>query len=683
MRNYVLIDPIAREYSGITAYSNIAYGILKNIYNTHLISKDSNESMHNFRIRVKNTIENNFSYENTIIECPDTYHSLFNIKKEYIIHVRLHGMKHIFDEINGNNVDVINYLNDLHQIQNCAYISAPSHIIQSKTEEYIHIDPVEVYPNPIHEFCSHTEDKDIDILYIGRMQKNKGIDFLNTILSFFQDKKIYIYSKEIHYLNLKGNNITKVMHDLKTKNELLRRAKTVIIPSCFESFSQIAAEGIYNGCQIITWDTVGISEYEGSMIHSVRFGNMEKFVEAIEQSLSETVPEDAFKKYIKQNNNIYTSKIKEMNFQRLFCIRPITSSTVVNSKKENRNMFKRKLRKLIHNPEQFWADSKMNKFIKSICHDNIPTSDTNISDIANDTYLSENNINRISTIQKDKIVNNAIGINEHIKISNININKNSKNTIIFRDIKCNYASEIINSIKEKCSSINFKKRYLFEYIYEDSIKCNDKDIRAIINSFDKNFNDTISKFGIAIFINPNTQLFSILRSYFQDLKIMVILTKEYSEYDTLLPEQIDVLALHEEMHDKIDIYTLRRYFIYKNHDELCNFLDIYTKESAPKHHDMLLKILGDVDFDTKYMNINTSNINCIIRLDKRCTEKNLCFLSWDEYIKYISKNIKSILVAESVFFNYKELIINSIDNNNWYTFLSLASYDGVRFEIHV
>lgn len=674
MQNYVLIDPIAREYSGITAYSNIAYGILKNIYNTHLISKYSNESMYNFRHRVKNTIENNFPHENTIIECPDTYHSLFNIKKEYIIHVRLHGMKHIFDEINGNNVDVINYLNDLHQIQNCTYVSAPSHIIKSKTEEYIHIDALEIYPNPIHELGSNVDDKDIDILYIGRMQKNKGINFLNPILSFFQDKKIYIYSKEINDLKLKYNNINKIMHDTKRKNELLRRAKTIIIPSYIESFSQIAAEGICNGCQIITWDTVGISEYEGSMIHCIRFGQIERFVEAINNSLLETISEDVFKKYIRQNNNMYTSKIKEMKFQRLFYIRPITTNIVFNAQKEDKDMFKKKFKKLLRDPKQFWTDSKINKMIKSTFYDNI---------IKDNNCITQNNINKMSTIEKDKIVNNHIGMNKQIKIRRIGVNKNSRNTIIFRNIKCDYESEIINTIKEKCSSINFTKRYLFEYIYKDSIKCNDEDIRDIINTFDKDFKDVISKFGIAIFIDPNTQIFSILRGFFQDLKIIVILTKEYSEYDTILHEQIDVLILHEESYNTINVYTLRRYFIYRNYDELCNFLDIYTNEVSQKHHDMLLKIFGDVDFDTKYMNTNTSNINCVIRLDANCVENNLYFLSWDEYIKYISKNIKSILVAESVFFNYKELIINSIDNNNWYTFLSLASHDGVRFEIHV
>lgn len=687
MKNYVLIDPINKEYSGITSYSYVAYKLLKNICNTYLISRDNDETLYNFRQRIKNIIENNFSYCDTIIECPDTYNVLFYINKNYNIHVRLHGMKHIFDEINNNNIDINNYLNDLYQIQNCSYVSAPSNIIKSKTEKYISIKDVKVYPNPIPDYNFDINNKDIDILYIGRAQKNKGIDFLEPILSNFLDKKICLYGKEITNIKLKNKNINRIMHDPKEKNEILRRAKSIIIPSYIESFSQVAAEGISHGCQIITWDTVGISEYPGSMIQCINFGQIDKFIEAVKKSLSATPPAYEFEKYIVQNNEIYISEIRKIKSQRFFYNRPATTDIVFDIQKENTGMFKKKLKKLLRDPKQFWIDSKVNKNIISLFHnDKIKTNNTTSNIVCNDNcsnYIEQNTINFFSRIEKNQTINNHIGVNTHIKNGNINITQKPRNTIIFVNIQqCNNEFKIIEAIKKDCSSLNFTKNYFFEYLYKDSIAIDDEDIRNIINTFDKSFRDAISKFDIAIFIDPSTKIFSIFRAFFPDLKVIVILTDEYRYFDNILPTQIDTIIIHEKICTKINLSTFRRYFIYNSYKELCNYLDIYTNEISPRHHNMLLKIFGDVDFDTKYIDINTENINCIITINKCCTQHNIYFITWDEYIKYISQNIKSIMVAENVFFNYKELLLSSIKNNDWYTFLSLASYDGVRFEIY-
>ena len=42
------------------------------------------------------------------------------------------------------------------------------------------------------------------------------------------------------------------------------------------------------------------------------------------------------------------------------------------------------------------------------------------------------------------------------------------------------------------------------------------------------------------------------------------------------------------------------YAIYKDRSYLCKQLDAFSREIAPKHHNMLLKIYGDVAFDEKY-----------------------------------------------------------------------------------
>ena len=341
MKNYIFIDPINKKYAGITSYVHIACKLLNNDYKTYIISMNNNESIYEFRFRAKHIIENNFTYKSTIIECPDTYHSLFYLNKSYNIHIRLHGMKHIIDEINCNNIDTNNYLNDLYSIQNCSYISSPSNVIKCQTEKYISINDTIIFPNPIPEF-KYNPNKDIDILFIGRSQINKGVYFLEPILSKLYDKKIYIYGKEIKNIKLKNKNINKITDNQKEKEGLLRRAKSIIIPSYLESFSQVAAEGISNGCKIVTWDSVGISEYPGSMIYRVKFGHIDEFVETVKKSISEIVPTNEFIEYINENNKIYISSIKDIKFQRLFYSRPAVSNMAFNIKKERRIMFKKK-----------------------------------------------------------------------------------------------------------------------------------------------------------------------------------------------------------------------------------------------------------------------------------------------------------------------------------------------------
>lgn len=676
MKNYIFIDPVNREYAGITSYTKIASKLLCNEYTTYIISKKQNENIKKFSERVKYTIEQNFSWHNTIIEAPDTYHPTFYIKNKYYTHIRLHGMKHIFDIINKNKIDIKNYLCDLYQIQNCNYLSSPSNIIKTETEKYIYTQNVNIYPNPIHRLSIDSlNNKDIDILYIGRMQKNKGKYYLEQIFSDFTNYKIYLYSKDARNIDLKNKNIVIVNCN---KYALLKRAKVVIVPSYIESFSQVAGEGISNGCQIVTWNSIGITEYSGSMIHSIDFGNIDKFIESIHNSLSNNLSLDDYNRYIEHNNSIYLSWIKKIKLERVFYCRPATFRIFDNTNGEVCTMLKKKMKKLVRDPKRFYVDSKVYKIIYAIINRKKHINDDKINEAPK---TIKNNLNIYSKIDNKNIINNHIGVNNFIKCKDIKIDKSSRNTIIFIEEYYNI-NNIVNIMKEKCKSINFNDRYFYEYIYKDSVNINDDDIRNIIRTFDKSFIETISKFNILLFINPKTKIYSLLRSYFPSTKILIILTNEFKNFEIISPKQIDALILQKNLRNKLEFSNLRRYFLFDDEVELCKALDVYTNETSTKHHNMLLKIYGDVPFDPKYMDMNTDIINCIIYINGDCAMNNISFPTWSDYIKYISNNIESIMVTENIFFQYKELILSSIKNHNWQNFLLLATYDGVRFVIY-
>lgn len=106
--------------------------------------------------------------------------------------------------------------------------------------------------------------KDIDVIFVGRLDLVKGSDYLSKLISHFPNniniKIIGINITEKDYVNLinsKCNVEFLGWVDNETKLELLKKSKVCIIPSRFESFSLVAAEAISCSCHVVAWGRRG------------------------------------------------------------------------------------------------------------------------------------------------------------------------------------------------------------------------------------------------------------------------------------------------------------------------------------------------------------------------------------------------------------------------------------------
>ncbi len=145
-------------------------------------------------------------------------------------------------------------------------------------------------------------------LYVGRLFPNKGVELLiaafeevikknaNEVLKIAGDGDCGYVNKlkeKVQCLNLSGNIIfLGYRNDIA---ELMAHSKAVIVPSYFEAFGFITAEAMYNGTQVIGFDSAGTKEQmdnvDAEMKENIclRFSNKKELAESINYCIKEPV----------------------------------------------------------------------------------------------------------------------------------------------------------------------------------------------------------------------------------------------------------------------------------------------------------------------------------------------------------------------------------------------------------
>lgn len=251
---YVIVDPVNDDTKGITTYSNLLYDLLrKNNIDAFLIRKRIDQDIKCFYEEIAQRID----VKKHLFEIPDSYCYLFN--HEARVHIRLHGNQTVLQKIQGHSIDTARQAAEEKRILESEYISSPSESNFLETAKFIHIKKCSIYPNPVPEAeTTFWMPRDIEILFLGRFQRLKGVEFIRPIEKIL-NKKILVYSKNFNPLNKLFYHFAP---SVIPKKNLLRRTKVVIIPSLFESFSMVKYEALSNGCKVVTWDTTPCSDYE-------------------------------------------------------------------------------------------------------------------------------------------------------------------------------------------------------------------------------------------------------------------------------------------------------------------------------------------------------------------------------------------------------------------------------------
>lgn len=175
----------------------------------------------------------------------------------------------------------------------------------------VHASKVEMIYNSIYCY-SHTnqinviDNKDeevLNIVFIGRLTKEKGIDFLIKIINHYISSsknlnkvKFIIYGDgdydgAIIDLEKKYPSIVSYQGYIDNSNVALQNAFILIIPSVIETFCLVILEAMANGVPVIATRVGGIPEVIDDNNNGllVDYGNVNDFVYAIDNLIDDTL----------------------------------------------------------------------------------------------------------------------------------------------------------------------------------------------------------------------------------------------------------------------------------------------------------------------------------------------------------------------------------------------------------
>lgn len=169
------------------------------------------------------------------------------------------------------------------------------------------------YDKQCSQINSQIQKKKNMILFVGRNEENKGIDYLYKLPS-----------KYVVHCVTKGNlqRSDFIVHSDVSDEELdllYREASLVVIPSRYEAFSYVALEAFAHGTPVVMSDRVQIANYlEGKSGYSIfSYGDYQDFLSAVDKTIGIDVDVNGilsiFDKNVIKNKyaNIYKQVAKE------------------------------------------------------------------------------------------------------------------------------------------------------------------------------------------------------------------------------------------------------------------------------------------------------------------------------------------------------------------------------------
>lgn len=312
---YFLISPFSGKNNGITNYVRSACDLLiNNGIDAEIIENNEGLKPIELEKKIKDIVP-----EKSVIEIPDAWGLFHNTETIFHRHVRLHAPSLLLQEINGTIPNKERFNRESRSIISASYVSSPS--VRNTDAYNIPLLNASHFPNPIPYSYQNINEKDIDVIFIGRADKVKGIDLLIKVLSHLpSDMKVSILgvSKEdsskfnlsyikcdVEFLGWVNNN---------EKLELLKRAKVCTITSRFESYSLVAAEAISCSCHVIAWEVGGFAEcYPSHLVCLVSYEDIISYAATIlDKVVSPTPDKTEIIKFIELNNKKYVSSIKNI-----------------------------------------------------------------------------------------------------------------------------------------------------------------------------------------------------------------------------------------------------------------------------------------------------------------------------------------------------------------------------------
>lgn len=283
--DYLIINPYPNVSNGITNYVDALKEVVP-FNKVEVFSNEKNKKPEDFQVDVRDYVLSNYGVDEVIIESPEARAATILIPSDYKVHVRLHCPMYIGQKYEGVKKNEQVYSSELRVVNKAKVVSSPSYaLIKEMAHDLGDTSKFFVYKNPLPKNIKMYDlsHKKYDAVFLGRFQKLKGIEYLNSILELLpEDFNVLIignnaenfsYSKKIKcHLHIHGQI------NSAERFEYVGQAKCLMMLSKFENCSMVILEALSCGTPVVSWNVGGNSEIaDNDVLKTVPIGDCYSF----------------------------------------------------------------------------------------------------------------------------------------------------------------------------------------------------------------------------------------------------------------------------------------------------------------------------------------------------------------------------------------------------------------------
>ena len=653
------MDPFYGKNKGVSNYiDSVILYLQKMNFPCMRFKRKNNETIEEFRLRLLT-----FYLENRdnlcCIESPETLAASLLLPATAPVHIRIHFSKVIGDYIQGKSCSN-DYNDEQKVITNARWVSSPSQIALDSTKAFFLLPKnVPVYPHPasfIYTEGACQKIQNIDVLFIGRWENLKGINFLKEIAVFLRNTNLSlgILSDERAVSFCKKNSLTFFNGNLEDKYKLIKNARVIIIPSLFETVSMVGLEALYLSKPIVAWQHLGICEYVSTpWVHPIPYPDIKLFCKKIEEVvknsrfMTEPYSIERINNYFFNglvsvlSNNLCDSKSFNIHENNSKNIDARSILEMIKNKSDNSDLlerFQRKWRKFLRDPSLFFKDAIANKSSRRRNHN----------------ALDINDVKSVNVMQKSFSSNEGKKVNFNKNIGHIPMDgkitfKETENkpigmvTALFypRQMDKGQISELLNMMDSFSDFPYIGRDRLHICTFNADIK--DHDVK-IFERITPESRKNLSRLSNIILLDAPQNLVTGIRACSPNNRLIYISTKNLQVKDV----DCYICVGSQEYSRKYP-----REIVISSFDNLHIAIRRVIQEASPKSPDVLLPIIGcNHLMKDDFINFDSTRYQGIIWYKRFYM---VGFENMSQYYEEFSKHVIHLAVLESVYLTYKNL----------------------------
>lgn len=312
----------------------------------------------------------------------------------------------------------------------------------------------------------------------------------------------------------------------------------------------------------------------------------------------------------------------------------------------------RKLRKLFRSPKQYFADSKINRQLSSFRKDS-----------GNKVDIKQDNAEPIFSLSTDAVF-----------ISQKQSSKIKKDNCLFLLVN-NQSKDLLAKLKDFKEVVQLREDHLIPIrINRKTIDVQEWTSAELIKRFNTKDIAYLSEFKFIISVNPTDNIAKAIRACSWNSLLVCVITKE-SSLSFCDEITTDALICPKKLEEKTIDYRHVKIFDEKTAEDLIEKIKQCLKELCSKTPDFFIpikyiesKIIDSIDAYNGY--------DAIVKF-KTKNHSIAPTSKFSELIRMIE--IEEILIRESLFFRYKNIIKQCQKSNDYTNLIAKMTQDGSKF----